>query len=554
MACEPGAFPSLGDDEGLGVQIRRPQGRLTCKQVVSDQRHANGFTMDDMGCHPRRVSGPGSNQGHIQPSFGKRVELSRRLHGGQAKLDRWKVSAVFSQQAWQRPIQSRRCDIPNLDLADLAARGEMTDLLRPFQLPDGSQGFGQEQPSSLGEGHGGALATIQKTRAKRLFQRLDLLADGGLRHVQPVSSAREVEFLGDGDEIAELASVKHGQFNPYERSKSNNSILDLHIFPVVEMRCPKRKAPRMNAILPNAPLETTSSVSFALQPHPMHPRLQHVALDPAAVQAFLKASADVDIQNLEYVPFMRHILAGQLEACAGPGFGDALNIIARDRRWGGFTIGMEGAGDDEADMVRFGTAVAHLLGPANHDLMSGKYYAGFTVRHTDDSDSYLRQAYRPLTLHTDGTFVSEATDWLLMMKLREENASGGESRLLHIDDWEDRERFRQHPFAHRPFRYKAPGSKNADEEVERPVFFESQFGLSVSFIDQFVQPRSRAEASYLHELSTSMEKSKGTQEVPLPKGQLVVVNNYFWLHGRGSFQKHPALHRELMRQRGAFQE
>jgi protein CsiD len=125
--------------------------------------------------------------------------------------------------------------------------------------------------------------------------------------------------------------------------------------------------------------------------------------------------------------------------------------------------------------------------------------------------------------------------------------------LLHIDDWEERDRFRQHPFAHRPFRYKAPGSKNVDEDVERPVFFESAFGLSISFIDQFVQPRSRAEATYLHDLSASLDASKGTREVPLPTGQLVVVNNYFWLHGRAPFLKHPALNRELMRQRGMFE-
>jgi hypothetical protein len=49
------------------------------------------------------------------------------------------------------------------------------------------------------------------------------------------------------------------------------------------------------------------------------------------------APADVDIQNLEYVPFMRHMLAGRLEACAGPGLCEALNGLAQDRRWGGFT-------------------------------------------------------------------------------------------------------------------------------------------------------------------------------------------------------------------------
>jgi glutarate dioxygenase len=47
-----------------------------------------------------------------------------------------------------------------------------------------------------------------------------------------------------------------------------------------------------------------------------------------------------------------------------------------------------------------------------------------------------------------------------------------------------------------------------------------------------------------------MERSRGTREVPLPVGDLVILNNYFWLHGRAPFQRHPDLSRELMRQRG----
>jgi hypothetical protein len=42
-------------------------------------------------------------------------------------------------------------------------------------------------------------------------------------------------------------------------------------------------------------------------------------------------------------------------------------------------------------------------------------------------------------------------------------------------------------------------------------------------------------------VSASIDASKGTREFPLPTEQLVVVNNYFWLHGRALFQKHPAL-------------
>lgn len=53
---------------------------------------------------------------------------------------------VFPQQAWQDPIHDRRRHIPNLDLAELAARREMPNLLGPLQLTDGGHGFGQEQP------------------------------------------------------------------------------------------------------------------------------------------------------------------------------------------------------------------------------------------------------------------------------------------------------------------------------------------------------------------------------------------------------------------------
>jgi glutarate dioxygenase len=310
----------------------------------------------------------------------------------------------------------------------------------------------------------------------------------------------------------------------------------------------------MQAVLehPRQSQNLSSTPRYRVRPHGHHPRLRHVSLEAAVVADFLHRVGHVDIQHLQYVPFMRYMLGEALEACAGAGFSITLNEIARDRATGGFTLNMEGVSDVTDDYVRFGTAVSHLLGSSNHDAMSRTYFARFFVKDTDSSDSYLRQAYRPLTLHTDGTFVSEATEWLLMMKFGEVNATGGESRFLHIDDWDERSRFLNHPLGSHAFHYKAPGSKNVDDDVERPVFFDSPFGLAVSFIDQFVQPRSREEAVYLHDLSASMEASLGTREVPLALSELVVLNNYFWLHGRAPFQKNPELQRELMRQRGTF--
>lgn len=296
--------------------------------------------------------------------------------------------------------------------------------------------------------------------------------------------------------------------------------------------------------------QSTHQPSFSIEQHPVHARLRHIALDPSVIRSFLDDVRDVNVQNLQYVPFMRFILAKKLDDAFGGELGGTIKGIVADRATGGFTLGVGGATQDDQDYVKFGTAIGHLLGPGNHDSMSGTYFARFLVKDTDSSDSYLRQAYRLFTLHTDGTFVDEATDWLLMMKFAEDNAVGGESRLLHIDDWAERDQFLNHKLGRHPFTYKAPGSKNVESTVDRPTFFENEYGLAISFIDQFAQPQTVEEAQYLHDLSASMEASASTKEIPLPVGDLVVLNNYFWLHGRAAFQKHPGLHRELMRQRG----
>lgn len=305
----------------------------------------------------------------------------------------------------------------------------------------------------------------------------------------------------------------------------------------------------MNA---TTPAHLIQQASYEITAHPEHPRLKKLTLNPEALAAFLADVRDIDVQNLEYVPFMRFHLARRLKAHLGADFGQTLVNIIKDRNHGGFVLGLEGVSQDSNDFVKFGTAIGHILGPSNHDSMSNKYYARFLVKHTDSSDSYLRQAYRLFTMHTDGTFVTEATDWLLMMKFDEQNAVGGESRFLHLDDWSELNRFVQDPLGAKPLLYKAPGSKNVDERVERPVFFHGEFGLSISFIDQFVQPANEAEAEYLQNLSESMENSPGTRTVSLPTGNLVVLNNYFYVHGRAPFERNEQLHRELMRQRGTF--
>jgi protein CsiD len=296
---------------------------------------------------------------------------------------------------------------------------------------------------------------------------------------------------------------------------------------------------------------TQTSRSFSITPHPVHPRIRHFDLEPAATRAFLAAIEATSVQELEYVPFARFVLADRLER-SFPGILHEIRTIISSRALGGLTASFGAATTSADDYVRISTAFAYALGAANFDSMSGSYYARFQVRHTDESDSYLRQAYHTMTLHTDGTYVDERTDYLLMMKFGEQNARGGESRLIHLDDWEARDVFTARPAAVKPMVYASPPSKNVSQTVTHPAFAQTPDGWTISFIDQFAKPETIDDALFLATMLDSLERSPGTREVPLPAGDLIMLNNAFWMHGRAAFEPDVALFRELLRIRGAF--
>jgi protein CsiD len=140
-----------------------------------------------------------------------------------------------------------------------------------------------------------------------------------------------------------------------------------------------------------------------------------------------------------------------------------------------------------------------------------------------------------------------------MMKIDEQNMQGGNSLLLHLDDWEGLDTFYPHPLARRDMRWTAPPSKNVDRDIFHPVFDVDTEGRPImSYIDQFVQPKNFEEGNWLANLSESLEGSKHQLSIPVSIGSFLLINNHFWLHGRDRFTPHPDLRRELMRQRGYF--
>ena len=294
---------------------------------------------------------------------------------------------------------------------------------------------------------------------------------------------------------------------------------------------------------------------FEISKHEKSKRIYKVKIEDQIIDKLIFPFHKFDVTALEYKPFTRFTLAKSLDDLTSNKFSNLINSILKERETGCFIIetNPENKKIDDIFLVKLSTAVTHLIGIQNHDSMTGKFYARFHVKHEDHSDSYLRKAYINMDLHTDGTYVKDVTDWLLMTKLEEKNAEGGETTLLHLDDWEHCEELSKDPIGRQNFIWGSPKSKNVDYKVEHPVFTEDEKGRpQISYIDQFPEPNSMMQGNFLQKLSDALEESNNKVITKLPIGSIIVANNYFWLHGRKAFKQNKNLSRELLRIRGSF--
>jgi glutarate dioxygenase len=289
--------------------------------------------------------------------------------------------------------------------------------------------------------------------------------------------------------------------------------------------------------------------------NPSSKRIIDIKIEDEILEKLIFPFNKFDITALEYKPFTRFTIAKSLDDITSNKLSKLLNSIIRDRNTGCFIISPKSISSKINDifLVKLSTAIAYLIGNPNHDSMAGKYYARFHVKHEDKSDSYLRKAYTNMDLHTDGTYVKEKTDWLLMTKIEEKNVEGGETSMLHLDDWEHCKDLYNDPIGKQNFIWGSPKSKNIDYKVEHPVFSEDEKGRpNISYIDQFPEPKNMEQGNFLQKLSDRLEGSENKIITKLTPGSTIVANNYFWLHGRKPFKENKELSRELLRIRGSF--
>ena len=275
---------------------------------------------------------------------------------------------------------------------------------------------------------------------------------------------------------------------------------------------------------------------YTIAPSNQSPRLLELTFARETVEAFVQAVAQWPVQALEYKSFLRFRVGEILDdLCQGTLRPVLLNTIL-NRASGGMLITPVGLDDvsQAEDMVKFTTACAHLIGRSNYDAMSGQFYARFVVVNTDNSDSYLRQPHRVMELHNDGTFVNQITDYVLMLKIDEKNMEGGNSLLLHLDDWEQCDEFFRHPLARRQMRWTAPPSKKVSEDVFHSVFDTDAEGRRPALRRLLLQlHRQQAPAARPHRVSTTRDagwQDEDATEEPVEDGALLHAPAILYAH------------------------
>jgi len=281
-------------------------------------------------------------------------------------------------------------------------------------------------------------------------------------------------------------------------------------------------------------------------------RIVEIMINEQQWELFVDETKDFNTTVLSKRPYSRFIVADCLKRALGDEYTELVIKTIHANHQGAVFIKYPFVDNQLCSHLKLATAFAYLLGQPYRDETTQTYFAAINLTHTTHGDSFLSEPYEDLRLHTDGTFYNKPVDWVILAKVIQTNIQGGELTLHHIEDLQELDSLLQNPLAFSPFLFEASASKNVGKVCNQSVFFKKNGQLSIRFSDQFAQPKNKEEAFFLHDLSESLENSPNRLIFPFPVGQLVILNNFSWLHGRLKMKEKSNFMRQILRIRGSF--
>ena len=208
-------------DAGTGI-AREADERVQCElaqreaggiRILAGQRRMRGVqhqrqrVLQQSPAGELRRQHPAADDGHIQLIGEQRVDLAQAVHFAQLQLHLRMLFAVGEEGArnlWQQRDGAGQADAQLAAFAALRTLHHVHRNIHP--LENVARLFEQHQAGGC-ELHT-AVAAHEQVRADQRFQLPYLLAEWRLRHAQPLGGATEMQRVGHGEEITQMAEFQ----------------------------------------------------------------------------------------------------------------------------------------------------------------------------------------------------------------------------------------------------------------------------------------------------------------------------------------------------------
>lgn len=275
----------------------------------------------------------------------------------------------------------------------------------------------------------------------------------------------------------------------------------------------------------------------------------------AGVERFQRVTQGIDVFYSRRLGVQTALRAALLDAWGGKAC-DSIARAVRDRRWGAIRLFNPASASTEVNLGRLACALACLCGSPYAPLNQGNCVRSNLLQHIDPGARFpgQRSPYLPDPLHTevhDCRGLGE--DFLVLSCVAREHCVGGRTLLLHLDDWDERERFLACRHAFQPFPWVFPRtgllSHDNSNRCDRSLFWRAEGWLCIRLSPGNMQPPQGphdSHAAYVNDLQASLARSPSLHRFVLEPGELMVLNNRVWVHGREPLHLDPLLRRHLL--------
>ncbi len=142
-----------------------------------------------------------------------------------------------------------------------------------------------------------------------------------------------------------------------------------------------------------------------------------------------------------------------------------------------------------------------------------------------------------MELHNDGTYVEEQTDYVLMMKIDEQNMQGGNSCCCISTTGSISTNFPR-PAGSPPNALGRAAEQKRQQGCFPPGVRRRFAGPPGNALYRPVRPAEDFEEGTAEPPLRRAGDQQNILSIPVPVGKFLLINNLFWLHGRDRFTPH----------------